>query len=68
MRTRNPKLGEVHDRAQETAQKAQALLREAHSLHDAVDAVHKKAERLHSTIRERREKTGTERNLKTPKK
>ena len=68
MAIKNSNLREVLDRARETAKRAQDLLREAHSLCDVADAAHKKAERLHGTIRERREKTGGSATLKTPKK
>ena len=68
MADKHSNLDDVLGRAQETARKTRELLQEAHSLHDAADAAHKKAAQIHGSIVKQRKEAETRRNSKSGKK
>ena len=68
MANKDSQLDDILGRAQETARKTRELLQEAHTLHDAADAAHKKAAQIHGTIIKQRKQAETQRDSKSRKK
>ena len=65
MANKDSRFDDIIGRAQEATRKTRELLQEAHSLHDAADAAHKRAAQVHGTIIKQRQQAETRRNSKT---